>query len=146
MPLYKAQTSATINIIRLRRTTTQTISHNTPTKVEFDTEDVDTGADFDNITNYRWTPPVGNVIMEAHIGYTSGTTSAWLVQIYKNGVALPNVIAVSRSASLNNETIHISVADTCNGTDYYEVFVSQFSGGSVDLTNNNCAFSGISFS
>lgn len=70
------------------RSTNQSVTTATWTKVQLDTEEFDTASAFDNATNYRFTPQVagyyqvnGGLSAQA----TSSTLQAVSVSIYKNG-------------------------------------------------------------
>ena len=60
---------------------------NTFTKIPLQTENFDTNGNFDNVTNYRFTPTVaGYYQFNGYIQFSSVNTSLQLV-FYKNGVA-----------------------------------------------------------
>jgi hypothetical protein len=67
--------------------TAQTITTATYTKVQINTEEFDTNSNYDNATNYRFTPTVaGYYQVNGSIRYDSSTTpTRAIVGIYKNG-------------------------------------------------------------
>jgi hypothetical protein len=68
----------------VRRNNNQTISHNTTTKVQWNTEVFDVGSNFDSSTNYRFTAPVaGKYLFMGHLYIYS--TYQVEVYVYKNG-------------------------------------------------------------
>ena len=104
------------------RSGNQTPSSNTWTKVQFQAEEFDTNSNYDNATNYRFTPTVAgyyqvNAILDLGGSGVSFTLSAF----YKNGSQFKNIGYISNSA----EIIHTgSSLIYMNGTtDYLEVYV-----------------------
>jgi hypothetical protein len=119
----------------------QNIPNSSYTKVTFGFEDYDQGNRFDT-TLSRWTPPVGLVHLDAGVFYTSGATGAYSqAAIYKNGVLLRQAVVALPGASSGSQ---VSVDDSANGTDYYElfVFVSSGSVASLDGATANTWFGG----
>ena len=63
----------------------QAISSSVFTKVQYNTKEFDTNSNYDNATNYRFTPTVaGYYQVNTTIGLTS-STAVILLSIYKNG-------------------------------------------------------------
>lgn len=123
----------------------QSIANNTFTKVQFQTENFDTNNNFDNTTNYRFTPNVaGYYHISEQIALNSLTANSFSA-IYKNGSAIAySPVAVGWSGIAN--TLSSVAADVyMNGTtDYVEVYVYQASGGALNTVNaaNASMFSG----
>lgn len=70
------------------QSTLQSLSGSAYTKVQFQTEIFDTNSNFDNATNYRFTPTVaGYYIVTGQIYSVNGATS-YQAAIYKNGTAI----------------------------------------------------------
>jgi collagen type VII alpha len=102
----------------------QAVTANFLTKCTFTHEISDIGGYYD-APNSKWTPPAGTVLIEAGVGFAGGPYGASTIQIgiYKNGSPL----------YFKNDTIPgaatpstvISAIDTCNGTDYYEIFAAS---------------------
>lgn len=128
------------------RSSAQTISDNTFTKVQFDTEIFDTDSCYDNATNYRFTPTVaGKYFISC---YTAGLGAGGNTDIvrhyqalYKNGsqAQLQNLDTRDgggfRILSINSSYI----IDMNGTTDYLEIFVAfdTSGGGNITLTNGS---------
>jgi hypothetical protein len=114
---------------------TQSISNATNTKIQFQTEEFDTNSNYDNTTNYRFTPTVaGYYQISGAISYQSAVSGICLVSIYKNGSE------IKRLPQLNASLYGLSGSALvyCNGsTDYIEMYCYQGSGGSVNTTTGN---------
>jgi len=112
----------------------QSIASATFTKIQFNTEYFDTNSNFDNATNYRFTPTVAGyyqVNLSCRISFTTGEV---FVDLYKNGGEYlrgnnMNVIGTftSYQPSLNT-VIYLN-----GSTDYLEAFIYQSSGGSQTI-------------
>lgn len=76
----------------------QTISYGTATKVQFNTKEFDTNTNYDNTTNYRFTPTIaGYYLVLVCVGASvSGATYAFS-SIYKNGTSVAQSIESSGS-------------------------------------------------
>ena len=107
----------------------QTVTDNTITKVQIDTEDFDTNNMYDNSTNYRFTPTVaGKYLVYGSIEFdTSGATNSAIdtvdTYIYKNG----SIYVQSKEHYLSNPVrmgyLETSAIIDFNGsTDYVELF------------------------
>jgi hypothetical protein len=114
----------------------QTISNNTVTKVQFNTEDLDTDGCYDNSTNYRFTPTVaGKYYVYSFLTIGQGSTVGIAGQIYirKNGSTIRETQTnVYSNSVLNLTSLHISSIVNMNGsTDYLEIFgLAEVSSGS----------------
>lgn len=104
------------------KTSNQSFSSNTWTKVTLPFEDYDTNNNFDSTTNYRFTPTVAGYYQINCNGYfTSGGSDNYL-QLYKNGTSFGYYININ--ASINNITLAFSNLFYMNGSsDYLELFV-----------------------
>ncbi len=108
----------------------QNISTSSYTKLQFQTEEFDTNSNYDNATNYRFTPTVAGYyqIYGSAIFNISPTTLNGVLLIYKNGSAFKSVVGFG--SNLNawfNPTISSLVY--LNGTtDYIEMYIWQSSG------------------
>lgn len=113
--------------------TNQTINDNTATKVTFGSENFDLGSYFDT-TNSRWTPPAGKVRLSAGVTLANGAASGdFNVYIYKNGSLVRSTYAYINALALVIFMCVTDIFDT-NGTDYWEIFVNQSTGGSKSLS------------
>lgn len=111
-----------------------------PTKIAFQTEEYDTGNNYDNATNFRFVAPVAGfyqfyAIIQSNSG---GTGDYWLLQLYKNGVAYKsgqNAIGSGTgliAPSVSPPPMLLAV------NDYIEVFCSQ-NGGATHTTTTGAA-------
>src|SRR5210317_476556 len=107
---------------------TQTLSFNADTKIQFDTEVFDTDGCYDNATNYRFTPTVaGKYFVYAKLSSDtiSGANLDQLdMRIRKNGATLSMVKLDARGNTLGSWcTVNDATVVDMNGTtDYLEVF------------------------
>ena len=111
------------------RNGTQSIAHNTYTKVQYNTENFDTDNTFDNSTNYRFTPAFsGKSYLVASIRlYGTDDFNNFIVEIHKNGPA----ILRQQNSHWHYESALVSGIVTHDTNDYFEVFVMQQSGSSL---------------
>lgn len=102
------------------QSSTQTISANTWTKVQFQTEEFDTNNNYDNTTNYRFTPTVAGYYQVNAVVTPSSANTAMAVAIYKNGSQFKRGNSISNVAG---DGVTISVLIYMNGTtDYIEAY------------------------
>lgn len=117
----------------------QSIANGVWTKIAYNTELFDTNSNYDNATNYRFTPTVnGYYQINANIFTTANATGLAFIAIYKNGsvYVYGNVVPNSNGGYI---TIHSLV--NCNGsTDYIEIYVFQNSGVSLSFGSSNAQF------
>lgn len=105
-------------------------------KIAFDTEVFDTGSNFDNVTNFRFTAPVaGFYQFNALVAFSQGANCAGIVHLYKNGVTyldgsyLPNIASIQRfNYVLAPPVISLAAAD------YVEVFLETNFTGTLGIT------------
>lgn len=104
----------------------QTLTASTWTKVAFNSEDFDTSSDFDNATNYRYTPSVEGyyqINTNVRFNYSGSAGNATLVAIRKNG-SHSGIEYYMTNVSGNWGTRAVSGMLYLNGsTDYIEVYV-----------------------
>ena len=107
-----------------RRTTNQSLTSATYTKVQLATEDFDTANCFDSTTNYRFTPNVAGyyqINTSMNLEPSSGSGTIFLGLIYKNGLEFLRAWDNRASAILNNSSG--SILMYFNGTtDYIELY------------------------
>jgi hypothetical protein len=105
------------------RSTSQSISSATFTKVQCNTEEFDTNSNYDNATNYRFTPTVaGYYQISGCIAFASSTKVEFLTSIFKNGSEFKRGAYVAISTS-KNENCPVSALVYLNGTtDYVELY------------------------
>jgi hypothetical protein len=107
--------------------TNQAVSAVTFTKCNLETEDFDTNSNFDNTTNYRFTPTVaGYYQCNAKVQFTANGSQ--LAAIYKNGTEW-----LWGSYPINNYGDNVSALIYMNGTtDYLEMYVYRTTSGTVN--------------
>ena len=111
--------------------TTQSIPNNTFTKVTCQTEEFDTNSNYDNTTNYRFTPTVAGYYMVTGSTSTGGALPFNLISLYKNGSEFKRGTQGDSVGVLQNI---ISALIYFNGTtDYVELYTLQASGSSQNL-------------
>jgi len=117
MPAFSAYLSAN-----------QSISANTFTKAQFDTEEFDTANCF-NTSTYRFTPNVAGYYQVNLTIYTSGVGStAGNAYIYKNGASFKAGVATAS----NNQVVPVPALIYLNGSsDYIEAYSYVSSGTSI---------------
>lgn len=99
---------------------TQSISANTQTKVQFQTKEFDTASCYDNTTNYRFTPNVAGYYQVNAAAAPSSSQATMNMIIYKNGSAAKRGTSTVGSAG---DGICTSALIYMNGTtDYLEAY------------------------
>jgi|TARA_X000001382_G_scaffold93757_1_gene68314 hypothetical protein len=116
----------------------QSIANNTAVKCQFDTIVFDTDSCYDT-SNYRFTPNVsGKYCLITNVRCRQTTDFNDLnVAFYKNGSGFNKF---QNNSSHHNESMLVTAVVEANGTDYFEVFMSQTSGNTD--TANMFEFSG----
>jgi hypothetical protein len=112
------------------QSTLQSVATATFTKIQCQTEEFDTNSNYDNATNYRFTPTVGGYYqVSCSVGFASAATLIPL--IYKNGTEYKRGPQLSGTANQNGCSILVSL----NGsTDYIEFYAFQSSGGALNTS------------
>jgi hypothetical protein len=120
-----------------RNNANQTLNNNTSYKVAFQVEEFDTNSNFDNATNYRFTPTVaGYYQINAQVKVENNSNAGTLVcTIYKNGTDYKEAQNTIRSGS-NTSTGSCAVVYFNGSTDYVEVYVLQATGATATLISN----------
>lgn len=122
------------------KSTTQSIANATYTAVTFNTEDYDTDAIHDNVTNNtRFTIPSGKSgkwLISGVVAFASNATGFRFVRLYKNGTAF---IVPAGIPPVNGDTTQLafSYIHTFTAGDYMEVFVYQNSGGNLNIAGSD---------
>ena len=97
------------------------ITSGTFTKIAFNTETFDTNSNYDNVTNYRFTPTVaGYYQINAALNFSVTAPTAQIISIYKNGARTYDGVSLN-----GNYGTQITVSNIifCNGTtDYIEIY------------------------
>ena len=104
-----------------------------------DSEVWDSNSTYDPSTNYRWTPGVGGqyfIFAQLHMkSNANDELNDMNIGIYKNGTRTWTYRHQFGTNYSNQASINISIIDTSNTTDYYEIygFLNDTSGdGTVD--------------
>lgn len=125
------------------RGSAQTISHDTWTKVQLASENLDTASAFDAVTNYRFNPQVaGRYCITAYVGYDSSTAAAVMqAALYLNGSAVKTATQVAPSTT-GCTIVVTGVFDLNGSSDYVELFTYQATGASQTLYAGRVSMSG----
>ena len=124
-----------------RGSSEQTLGSGSWTKIQINTEVVDSANAYDNSSNYRFTPQTaGKYFIYGQMTSSTGTNMARCMSaIYLNGSA------VSQTNSYNDDSssAHTATIVTLNGSsDYVELYGYLGSGGNTDLQNRATFFGG----
>jgi hypothetical protein len=107
-----------------RNASNQSIPQAAATKIQWTTEDFDTNNDFDNATNYRFTPTVAGKYLLTFQGTLNGIAD----QIQLN-IHLYN----SSGAGVDQSMGFSCVVDANGSTDYFEIYITHGSAGANNL-------------
>ena len=119
----------------------QSISATTFTKVEFNTEVVDSANAYDSTTNYRFTPQTaGKYYIYGQVTTSSGTDMArTMAMVYLNGSR------ISQTNSFNDDSsssLTATIVDLNGSSDYVELFAYFGSAANTDLQGRSTFFGG----
>lgn len=124
-------------LVAVRASTGQTISSGSNTKVQLDTEMIDTDNTFDSSTNYRWSPGVaGKYYMTGTVSLNIASAGKYMqALIYKNGslASYQQIVAEGTNATY---TATADLIDDNDGDDYYELYIRQNTGGDIGLNHS----------
>ena len=114
------------------RTTNQSISNNTFTKVAFQTQNFDITNVYDTDVYSRFTPGIaGKYYIYTQVLMGGLSADAFYIAIYKNGGTWLNI---RNGTDTSGEYVLTGAAvDTADSNDYYEVFAYQNSGGALNV-------------
>jgi hypothetical protein len=106
------------------------MSNNTYTKIQFQTELYDTNSNFDSTTNYRFQPTIAGYYVVCG-GFAIGSANVSTdVVIYKNGSGFVRLAFTSGtgfgSGSYGSAQLYLN-----GSSDYIEIYGKQLSGGTV---------------
>jgi hypothetical protein len=121
------------------RNAAQSIPNSTFTKVQLNTELIDTDSAFDNSTNYRFTVPSGkdgNYLFSYGIQFLTFNAVRCLARIEKNGTEI-HAAEINDHTSSDNASINASVMLPLVATDYIELLVYQNSGSSQNIRGSS---------
>lgn len=110
--------------------TTQVISTLTFTKLQIDTEEFDTTNDYDNTTNYRFTPSVAGYYQITLTAFLQsvGDTKGSLCSIYKNGGEVQRGNQGANGAAFDRITTASTLVYLNGSTDYIEFYTYHDNG------------------
>jgi len=122
----------------------QTLTNDTDTKIQFNTEAYDTNSAYDNSSNYRFTVPSGQdgkYFFYTNIMFQNLAASRiGRVSFYKNGAQISEFRDVTAAA--NDMSVSGQIGVSLSAGDYIEVFAYQndsgtevAAGGAYDITN-----------
>ena len=124
------------------------ISANTYTKAQNGTELFDTDSDYDNSTNYRFTPSVaGKYYLSNRVSVNPDSNMQYIfAAIYKNGSRIAEMhqgYVNSDPVGNNYFSIELSMIAEANGSsDYFEAYVYMHQDGDFRSTSGENLFSG----
>ena len=132
--------------VKARRTTAQTLTTSTWTKIQLATEDLDTEGDFDNATNYRHTPSiVGKWLYIWKASLVDPVADHRVITgIYKNGsISSSGLIHTSHANVI--VTTYTALIEMNGSTDYAEgwLFHDKGSNANTDVGQYACEFAAI---
>jgi hypothetical protein len=125
----------------------QSISTNTITKAQCDTENWDTDSAYDNSSNYRFTVPSGK---DGKYVFNAGASVSYLddaevlqLYLYKNGSSI-NAFPVREYSGAGDNQLTYSFSYTVSlvAGDYMEFYIRHNEGASQDAQPNFTYFSG----
>lgn len=127
----------------VNKTGTQSITTSVVTPLAWDTEDHDDSDWHDNsVNNTRITVPIGvtKIELSAGVRWDTNSSGARIVQLHKNGASFPGSARIDDvgnvSAGNMTKNIKSGVLDVVPG-DYFEIVVTQTSGGNLDVVNHD---------
>jgi len=114
---YAPSYGSTISI--QRATSNQTITAGAWTKIQLNSEDVDTDSSYDPTTNFRFTPKVAGYYQINTLIYCGGNAAESNVAVYKNG-AFFALVQLFTVAGPQGRSVIVSANGT---TDYFEWYL-----------------------
>lgn len=111
---------------------TQSLVASTFVKIQYNAEEFDTNNNYDNTTNYRFTPTVaGYYQLNGYLQLAGSGVGYAELCVYKNGVPFKNGPTQPNFPAIG-VNVNISVIVFANGsTDYFELYGYQNSGGAL---------------
>lgn len=124
------------------RSSNQTIPAGTDEKVNCNTEELDSNSNYDNVTNFRFTPTVAGKYLFAAAAVLNGVSEGlWTaLKLFKNGVhrrTFQESTSGKGAAGVGTAVTGLagSVIETANGsTDYFELYIFQNESISLTMT------------
>jgi len=132
------------------RSSTQSISDRTNTKVNFNAEHFDTDSAYDHSTNYRFTVPsgeAGKYFISAGYNANGDTTTKLYILIYVNGSATFSSMLLENIKFRDNDSfIQVNRILDLSVGDYVEIYVRHEQGSTATLQTNGSWFQGFKIS
>ena len=123
-----------------RLSSNQSISSDTSTKIQVDTEIFDSDNKYDNSTNYRFTPTIaGKYFVFAGVRFDNQISQATMrAELSFNGSIIgSNFLAANDSSTNKDYTIEISCIQTFDSDDYIELFAQSDASGSQTINGDS---------
>jgi hypothetical protein len=115
---------------------TQSLTTATFTKIQFSSEEFDTNSNYDNATNYRFTPTVaGYYQVNLAVGFAAAALGICLITIFKNGNRFRDGSIIA-NANLGPLCVASALIYFNGSTDYVEGYGYQTSGGNLTVSVN----------
>jgi hypothetical protein len=114
----------------------QNLTNGTFTKIQASTEEFDTNSNYDNATNYRFTPTVAGYYQVNGAIALASNAASFQVVIYKNGNSFKKGLLTNTSASLQQANV-IALIYMNGSTDYIELYGFQGSGGTISTVSSS---------
>ena len=106
-------------------TGSQSVSNAVWTKAQINTEVFDTNSNFDNTSNYRFTPTVAGYYQvngSIYLNYTGSAGTRIGVSIYKNGAGIAENQITNAGGSLYGTLVNSALIYLNGSTDYVELY------------------------
>ena len=145
--LFRRLARSTADIsARVSKSADQSIPNNTATALTFDTEQFDTDAIHDNVTNNsRLTcNTAGKYIIVGSVRWASNAVGTRIAQIRLNGVTLLASLQLDESDAVEITQQVITTIESLAVADYVELLGIQVSGVALDAIGGNRAFTSFS--
>ena len=116
------------------QSSSQGIANLTEVKITFNVEEFDLTGDYDNTTNYRFTPSVeGYYQLNARVSCDS-TNDIMIIKLNKNGTEFKRGVTTRDADTAGERGVTVSSLVYANGTtDYFEIYVVH-NGGATKNT------------
>ena len=123
-----------------RLSSNQSISSDTSTKIQVDTEIFDSDDKYDNSTNYRFTPTIaGKYFVFAGVRFDNQISQATMrAELSFNGSIIgSNFLAANDSSTNKDYTIEVSCIQIFDSDDYIELFAQSDGSGSQTINGDS---------
>jgi hypothetical protein len=114
------------------QSTLQSIANSTFAKLALQTEEFDTNSNYDNVTNYRFTPTVAGYYQVNGAFGTASAAASLLCSVYKNGADFKRGTQSGTAANSGEQSVVAAVIYMNGSTDYVEIYAYQNSGAAIN--------------